>query len=139
MITVEELETIAEEILGIFEIYAAPVPIETMLQNPKDGLWEELDPTQLSATFISLRDRYSPRMSLARMLVRHIAQSEWGIERGLDASQFDRDLIAHFARMIIMPRDIVLNLRGSAMNPATMSLHFEVPEDEASQRITELL
>lgn len=135
----QTLEQIAREICETFEVYAPPVPIEIMLQRPPVGMWAEVDVTQLSGSFLSIKERYSPRMSLARLLVRHIAASKWGQERGLDSLLGDGDMLGAFARMLIMPEDMVLGLTSNARNPKTMGLHFEVPEDDARQRLLELL
>jgi len=135
----KDLEQIANEICETFEIYAPPVPVELMLQKPRNKMWEELDPTQLSGNFLSIKDRYSPRMSLARLLVRHIAASDWGKGRELNTLLGDTEALNTFARMLMMPEDMVVGLTTSNRNPKTMSIHFEVPEDEARQRLLELL
>ena len=137
---IEHMEAIAQEILEIFEVYAPPVPIELMLQHPRQGMWEEVDPSQLSGSFLSLKDRYSPRMSLARLLVRHVASSAWGRKVGLfDIMQANIDYISNFARMLIIPRDMVLGLPTSNRNPMMMSNYFEVPPDDAEARLAELI
>lgn len=135
----EQLETITREICDAFDVYAPPVPIELMLQQPVNGMWEELDPSQLSGSFMRVDGRYSPRMSLTRLLARHIAQSEWGKAQGLLTLIPDPDTLNVFARMLIMPQDMVEGLTSSTRNPKAMSLHFEVPEDEARQRLIELI
>lgn len=134
-----ELENITRDICEAFEIYAPPVPIELMLQAPLEGMWHELDPSQLSGSFMRIDGRYSPRMSLARLLARHIVQSDWGKDRQLDALITDPDTLNRFARMLIMPENMVEGLAGSARTPKAMSLRFEVPEEEARQRLLELL
>jgi hypothetical protein len=134
-----ELENIAKEICDTFDVFAPPVPVEIMLQKPRDNMWAELDPMQLSGSFLSIKDRYSPRMSLARMLVRHIATSDWGQEHHLHTLLGDTETLNMFARMLLMPEDMVIGLTSSSRNPKTMSIHFEVPEDEARQRLLELL
>ena len=134
-----ELEQIAKEICTTFDVFAPPVPVEIMLQKPLENMWEELDPSQLSGSFLSIKDRYSPRMSLTRMLVRHIAASDWGQARNLHSILGDTETLNMFARMLLMPEDMVVGLTSSARNPRTMSIHFEVPEDDARQRLLELL
>lgn len=136
---IERLEQLAEELVRDFEIHAPPIPIETMLQRPKDGMWETVDVNQLSGTFLSIRDQYSPRMSLARLLVRHIASSPWGKARGvMEILRKDEENIKAFARMLVMPREMVNSLPSSGRNPGAMNLEFEVPEDDAYQRLAEL-
>lgn len=134
----EKLETIAAELIAEFEIHSAPVPIETILQNPKDGMWEKVDITQLSGSFLSLKERYSPRMSIARLLARHLATCLWGRERGLFELLREGDNLNNFARMLIMPRPIVEHVSSAARNPKTMSLQFEVPEDDVRIRLDEI-
>lgn len=132
------LEAIATEVIETFEIQAPPVPIESMLQHPLPGMWEEVDITKLSGGFLSIKDTYSPRMSLTRLLARHIVSSEWGRARHMHEMIKTDSSIHAFARMLIMPLSMVRALSKSARNPTTMSLHFEVPEDDARQRLIEL-
>lgn len=132
------LENMAEEICEAFEVYAPPVPIELMLQKPPDGMWEEIDVTQLSGSFLSISERYSPRMSLSRLLARQIAASDWGKERNIDQILGNQEALNAFARMLLMPRDMVEGLTSNMRNPQTMSMHFEVPESDARERLFEL-
>lgn len=134
-----DLEAIATEICETFEVYSPPVPVELMLQQPLADMWEEVDITQLSGAFLSFKDRYSPRMSLARLLVRHIAASDWGASKGLHVLIEDQDRQVDFARMVMMPAEMVQSLTSSQRNPKTMSMHFEVPEEDARQRLYSLI
>lgn len=141
--TQQKLEDITRDMLEAFEIFAPPVPVETMLQKPREGFWEHVDITKLSGSFMSIKHRYSPRMSMARLLARHIVGSDWGKERGLltliqeedDAGEF----IKTFARIIIMPADMVMRVRRGSRTPAVLSMQFEVPEEDAEQRLLELI
>ncbi len=135
----QKLEAIASEVIRAFNISAPPIPIESMLHRPVNQMWEELDINQLSGSFLSIKDRYSPRMSLARLLARHIASSPWGKERGLAALLQSEEDIQSFARMLIMPAEMVEALTSSMRNPSTVGLHFEVPEEDALLRLQELL
>ena len=135
----DQLEELTREICDAFDVYAPPVPIEIMLQKPVNNMWEELDPSQLSGSFMRVDGRYSPRMSLTRLLARHILQSAWGKSRDLQALIPDTEMLNVFARMLIMPQDMVAGLASSSRNPKAMSLHFEVPEEEARQRLIELI
>lgn len=134
----EQLEALAQELCDTFEIYAPPVPVELMLRQPKENMWDEVDPSQLSGTFMNLSERFSPRMSLARLLVRHITMSEWGKQHNLPAVIVDKESINNFARKILMPREMVEGLTASMRNPTTMSTHFEVPESDAEERLLEM-
>jgi hypothetical protein len=132
------LEAAAAELIAAFDVSLPPVPVESMLQHPKAGMWDQVDITQLSGTFLSVRDQYSPRMSLARLLARHVVVSPWGTARNLQGMLKDDSLLRTFARMLVMPRSMVDTLSSGARNPTTMSMHFEVPEDDARQRLHEL-
>lgn len=136
-----QLEAIATEFIEIFEIHTPPVPIEIMLQRPKNDMWEEVDISELSVGFLKGGGHFSPRMSLARLLARHVVQSEWGAQRGLPElfkqGSWD-EMTKAFARMLIMPIGMIKALTPEARTPLTMSMHFEVPEDDAKQRLDEL-
>ncbi|MGB7341715.1 MAG: hypothetical protein WBC91_22650 [Phototrophicaceae bacterium] len=134
----DRLEDIAQKLCEIFEVYAPPVPIELMLRHPQENMWEEVDVNNLSGSFMSIKQRYSPRMSLARLLARHIVLSEWGEHHQLSSLMNDEDLLNAFARMLIMPREMVIGLTSSMKNPKAMSNHFEVPESDAQERLIEL-
>jgi hypothetical protein len=141
MTDLKQLEAIASELIKTFDIENPPIPIEIMLQRPKPDMWEEVDITELSVGFLKTGGHFSPRMSLARLLARHIVQSDWGKGRGLqDILKQDKneELLRVFARMLIMPADMVKALSAGARTPITMSMHFEVPEDDARQRLKEL-
>jgi hypothetical protein len=135
MDTNEQLETIASELIKAFDINMPPVPVESMLKSPKEGMWVEVDINQLSGTFLSFRDQFSPRMSLARMLARHIVSSPWGKERGLMQLIKDQETLHLFARMLLMPREMIEELSSGSRSPAAMSMRFEVPEEEARLRL----
>lgn len=132
------LEAAAAELAAAFNIQSPPIPIESILQNPKPDMWEEVDIAQLSGTFLSIKDHYSPRMSLARLLARHVVTSSWAQVRGIPNIVADEPLIRTFARMLIMPAGMVDALSAGARNPTAMSMHFEVPEEDARLRIQEL-
>lgn len=138
MSNLDKLEDIAAELIAEFDVNYAPVPIETILQNPKEGMWEKVDITQLSGSFLNLRDPYSPRMSIARLLARHLASCPWGRERDLFTLLREGDNLKHFARMLIMPKPLVEQVSTAARNPTTMSLQFEVPEDDIRIRLDEV-
>lgn len=138
MSNLEKLEAVAAELIAEFDVNYAPVPIETILQNPKEDMWEKVDITQLSGSFLSLKEPYSPRMSIARLLARHLATCPWGQERDLFNLLREGDNLKLFARMLIMPKPLVENVPTAARNPTTMSLQFEVPEDDIRIRLDEV-
>jgi hypothetical protein len=134
-----QLEAIASELIKLYEIEKPPVPIETILQNPKDGMWEEVNVSQLTGSFMSIRDRFSPRMSLARLLARHLMMCDWGEERKVaDLINRDEERMRAFAQMLIMPREMIQSLVQGMRNPVAISLQFEVPEEDAELRLEQL-
>lgn len=131
------LETVAQEVMTIFEIKSPPVPIERMLQHPPVDMWEEVDIGKLSIGFLSVKDRYSPRMSLTRLLARHIVNSAWGTDQNISEMVTSDEDVYAFARMLIMPLAMIRALSKDARTSHTLSAHFEVPEEDASQRLVE--
>lgn len=137
MAAMHELEATASELIAAFGIKSPPIPIESMLQHPQAGMWEEVDLRNLSMSFLNVRETYSPRMSLCRLLARHVISSAWGQARGT-AELSTEEEIHCFARMLIMPLEMVQALSSGARTPTTMSLHFEVPEEDARLRLNEI-
>lgn len=131
------LEAVANELIDVFEIKSPPIPIENILQHPKPDMWSKVDITKLSSGFL-IRDVHSPRMSLARLLVRHIVLSPWGQDRQADELIRSEEDIHTFARMLMMPQKMLAFLSPGARTAATMAFHFEVPEEEARLRLEEL-
>jgi hypothetical protein len=134
----QNLENIANELIKVYDIRSAPVPVESMLQHPLDDMWDEIDISKLSGSFINVKDYYSPRMSLARLLVRHVVSSPWGQERDLASIRKDEEAMRAFARMLMMPSQMVMALSPSSRTPERLSIHFEVPLDDAEMRLRDL-
>ena len=136
----DALEALATELIAAFEITSPPVPVESMLNNPKEGIgmWQSVDMSRLSGSFMSLKSLYSPRVSIARMLARHVMASEWGKTRNTETLLNGKEALQTFARMLLMPKDMVTGLTRSGRNPTTMSIQFEVPEDDARVRLQEI-
>ena len=141
MVDFDQLEKVASELIRTFNIEDPPVPIEIMLQRPKPDMWEEVNIADLSVGFLKTGGHYSPRMSLARLLARHIIKSDWGAKRALPTimKQGKTDeVINAFGRMLIMPIEMVKALSEGARTPLTVSMHFEVPEEDAALRLKEV-
>lgn len=142
MFDFDQLEKIASELIHTFEIEDPPVPIEIMLQRPKPDMWDEVDITEMSMGFLKKGVRYSPRMSLVRLLARHIIKSDWGDKHGLQdimKQGNSDDVVNAFGRMLIMPLEMIKALSEGARTPITMSMHFEVPEEDAQIRLSEVM
>lgn len=141
MVDFDQLEKVASELIQTFNIEDPPVPIEIMLQRPKPDMWEEVNIADLSVGFLKTGGHYSPRMSLARLLARHIIKSDWGEKRALPMimRQGKTDEVVNaFGRMLIMPNEMVKALSEGARTPLTVSMHFEVPEEDAALRLKEV-
>src|SRR5258706_11661696 len=98
------IEVAIVDLMNAFDVTEPPVPVEIMVQRPKAGMWKEVNLSELSTAFISVKQRYSPRMSVGRLLARNVCRSEWGIARNLEALGSDEDTVRLFARAILMPR-----------------------------------
>ncbi|MCU0496597.1 MAG: hypothetical protein MUF87_04500 [Anaerolineae bacterium] len=134
-----QLESIANELMKEFDIKVAPVPVESMLRDPKPGMWSSMNLNQLTGSFFSIRDQYSPRMSMARLIARLLINTEWGQQRELSKLITDEDSLRAFARMVIMPKSLLQTLSSGAKNAVTIRMNFEVPEEDAQQRLLEIL
>ncbi|HEX2621683.1 MAG TPA: hypothetical protein VHL11_16110 [Phototrophicaceae bacterium] len=134
----KQLDLIASELIKAFDVKAPPVPVESMLQKPIPGMWGEVNIAQLTGSFLSVKDPYSPRMSMARLLARHIATCDWGKTRHLGELVQGEDDMRAFARMLIMPKEMIATLTTGARNPVAMSMHFEVPEEDAQKRLLQM-
>jgi hypothetical protein len=132
------LETIVCELLETFDIIAPPVAIESMLQHPRPDMWSEVNPRNISLGFLSSKEQYAPRMSLARLLAREIVSSDWGRQRHVPELVAEEGQMQAFARMLIMPVHMIQALSGGARTPAELSRHFEVPVEDARLRLAEL-
>ncbi len=134
----ELLETIVSDLTAAFDVTTPPMPVEIMLQRPKVGMWKEVNLSELSTAFINVKHRYSPRMSIARLLARHICRSEWGVTREL-APLVDNSAAIHaFARAMLMPRAMLEALNDSNPTLLALSTRFEVPEEDVRLRLIDL-
>ncbi len=136
----QSFEAIAEHLCEVFDIHSPPVPIERMLQEPPPGLWSEVDIRNLSGTFLTYKagEPFSPRMSIARLLIRHMCMSDWGARNGLGGDCEDKAKIHALSLVMVMPRFMIDDLPASARNPKAIGMHFEVPEEDARARLLTL-
>jgi hypothetical protein len=136
--TLTVFEAAIDELLTAFDVERAPVPVELMLQRPRPGMWREVNLTDLSLSFINVSERFSPRMSVARLLARHISRGEWGAARGLAPYAESEEDIRMLARAIVMPRAFLDALHSEGLDVVTISERLEVPEEDVLQRLEEL-
>ena len=134
----EVIDPVVNEILSIFDVDRAPVPVELMLQRPREGTWPQVDIAEMSVSFLNLHDRYAPRMSAVRLLARNIARCEWGQERGLKVLFEDFEYINVFARALIMPRQLLDGVDEDDFDRMTLGGRFEMPEEDTVSRLTDL-
>ncbi len=132
------MDAAIRDLLTAFDVNTPPVPVEIMLQRPKAGMWQQVNLSELSAAFVNVRERYSPRMSIARLLVRYICRSEWGLARNLAQFQNDEPAVRTFARTLLMPHPLIESIPETSRTLTGLSFRFEVPEDEARIRLIEL-
>src|SRR5260221_13602225 len=111
------IETAIVDLMTAFDVTEPPVPVEIMLQRPKAGMWKEINLSELSTAFINIKQRYSPRMSVARLLARNVCRSEWGATRKLDAVGATDDGLRALARAILMPRSMIEALAPASRTP----------------------
>lgn len=130
-------DAVAAELISAFEVDHPPVPIELMLKRPRPGMWREPNLGDLSLSFIQVSSPYSPRMSVARLLARHLCGCPWGEQRGLRRDHTD-DEIRYLARAILMPAAMVAALPEMQREALDLSARFEVPESDAQARLRDL-
>jgi hypothetical protein len=138
MADVKKLEAAVRDLIEQYGVTDPPIPIERMLQHPRADMWNDVDMNDFSSTFLNVSTQFAPRMSLARFLARHIVKSPWGHKRGLSELDGDEEMIHYFARMLVMPVDMVMEINAASRTPELISLHFEVPEDDAKKRLKEI-
>ena|SRR5258708_976537 len=132
------IESAINDLMVAFDVTEPPVPVEIMLQRPRAGMWKEVNLAELSTAFINVKQRYSPRMSVARLLARCAVRSEWGELRKLPTVASADEGLRALARAILMPRSMLDRLTAASRTPIAISLRFEVPEDDAQQRLQDL-
>src|SRR5258706_10147663 len=132
------IEVAIVDLMNAFDVTEPPIPVEIMLQRPKAGMWKEVNLSELSTAFINIKQRYSPRMSVARLLARCACRSEWGDTRKLAAIGSTDDGLRTLARAILMPQTMLDRLPASSRTPIAVSMRFEVPEADARQRLIDL-
>lgn len=132
----EALEDAADALIAAFDITTPPVPIDTMMMTPRAGMWPKIDLSQLTLSFTARGDRFAPRISIARLIVRHLIQTEWGQAHNLhQLIGDDPSRIIDFGRMVLMPRALLNQMTDKDQTPINVSMAFMVPEDDAEARL----
>ena len=125
-------------LLERYQVAEPPVPIERMLQQPFDSLWEP-HPSQISFILGHGMYRYAPRLAEARLLYRMLSESVSTRQAGLDVPwPVPRRAIKYFARCLLMPEDWVRALPATDRTPDALSELFQVTSYDALIRLAEL-
>jgi len=132
------IEAAVVDLMTAFDVSEPPIPIEIMLQRPKAGMWKEINLSELSTAFINITQRYAPRTSVARLLARCIVRSEWGEQHQMTTIGATDDGLRMLARAILMPRSMLDRVSAASRMPLTLSMRFEVPEDDVRKRLQDL-
>jgi len=131
------LEVVVDDLLTVFDVNSPPVPVEIMLQRPKTGMWQQVNLGEMSTTFLRVSEQYGLRLSIARLLARHICRSVWGEAHGLTAYSKNDTVIYALARALLIPRRLIVDQKAPHDSIA-VSYRFGVPESAARLRLMEL-
>src|SRR5258708_1516642 len=118
------IENAVVDLMAAFDVSGPPIPVEIMLQRPKPGMWREVNLSELSTAFINVKQRYSPRMSVGRLLARNICRSDWGAKRNLTPISSSEESLRALARAILMPRSMLAALPDASRTPIAISMRF---------------
>jgi hypothetical protein len=131
-----QLEQVAEEFVSVFGVTQPPVAVDEILNKPLDGMWDKVDLSQLTLSFSVRGDRYAPRVSFAKLVVRQLVPTPWGVERGLpDLVGQDSKRILALALMLLVPRSLLNQIPRARWNPVEVANDFWIPEDDAETRL----
>jgi hypothetical protein len=132
------INRLVNALLERYQITEPPVPIERMLKQPIDGLWEA-HPSQISFILGHGIYRYAPRLAEARLLYRMLTESVPARQAGLDIPwPVSRRAIKYFARCLLMPEVWVRALPPSDRTPDALGETFQVTSYDAIIRLAEL-
>lgn len=121
------LEAVVHELIQLYNVQTPPVPIETMLEQPYNQMWENALAFDLSSKYYDPNEPNNSRMGLARMLTRRLCGSQWGRDRKLDHIITGRDQVYAFAQMLVLPRALLKEVHQDDMNPSALGDMFQVP------------
>ncbi len=132
------INRLVNALLERYQVAGPPVPIERMLQQPFDDLWEP-HPSQISFILGHGLYRYAPRLAEARLLYRMLSESMTARQAGLDVPwPVPRRAIKYFSRCLLMPEDWIRALPSSDRTPDALGEHFQVTSYDALIRLAEL-
>src|SRR5258708_37570611 len=128
------IEAAIDELMAAFDVNDPPIPIEIMLQRPKAGMWKEVNLSELSTAFINVKQRYSPRMSVARLLARLACRSEWGDRHNLGTVGSTDESLRALARAVLMPRSMLDRLAPPTRTPKGVTNGLLGPGEDDRRR-----
>ena len=132
------INRLANALLERYQVAAPPVPIERILRQPLDGLWEA-HPSQISFILGHGIYRYAPRLAEARLLYRMLSDNVAAREAGLDTPwPVSRRAIKYFARCLLMPEGWIRALPQADRTPDAVGEIFQVTSYDAIIRLAEL-
>jgi hypothetical protein len=132
------INRLANTLLERYHINEPPVPIEHMLLQPLEQLWDA-HPSQISFIMGHGIYRYAPRLAEARLLYRMLADSSAARQIGLDAPwPSSRREIKYFARCLLMPEEWIRALPPPDRTPDAIGERFQVTSYDAIVRLAEL-
>ena len=129
---------LSEALLKHYEVRQPPVPVERMLEDPIVGM-VEIDPGQISFVMEHGLYSYAPRLAMARLLFREIAES------GIAGKAFEIELpgvttadVKFFSRCLLMPAPWMHRLAQQALTVHQISVYLQVPSFAVVTRLAEL-
>ena len=132
----QRLEALADRILAHYNTKRPPVPVETILQHPPEGILEAVDITDLSLVLGMGEHRYEYRMALARLLYRELCRNQNHL--GEELSSYN-EASRYFAAVLLIPRKWILRAtRWPLVTLQQLSEDFRVPEYVMSTRLSNL-
>lgn len=132
------LEQLVDDLMDAFEITTINrVPLEYILQNPKENMWDEIDAKNFTIGLINPNPQ-NVLASVARGATRELANSPWGEANGLAVMKDDEELIAIFARMLLMPRKLIIQIPEDSRTIKHISDFFEASPDDVEKRLQEM-
>jgi len=130
------LEQAIDDFITEYAITAPPIAVDEILNKPLPGMWDKVDLSQLTLSFSVRGDRYAPRVSIAKLLVRQLINSPWGVQRNLpELIGQDAAVILAFTRMLLVPRVLLQKMPQASWHPVEIASDFFVPEDDAEGRL----
>ncbi len=133
-----QLQQLARTLLERYQIDQPPVPIDRIVKQPIDHLWQA-KPSQISFIIGHGIYRYAPRLAEARLLYRLLSDNADARQIGLEAPwPASRREVKYFARCLLMPEEWIRALPEADRTPDAIMERFQVTPYDAVIRLAEL-